>query len=410
MNTVKIGDDFENRSYQVIEEVLRNKELSVIPEYCKIYRKKKYESNARSSGIVFDLSIEVTHPKSNKTNQLYLIECKKYSSKITVDEVAVFANYLGQIKNYSVRGIFITNNKLQKSALELIEHYGMMLIEVDEDNYNIIHYKNEKSNLQEVNDFDNIILRAISNALLPNKIEGLEKLSAKKINIIASNLINDFNPSILKNAEAVNLFDMLEYLKNKYDLDFKYSNIESSKNKNVLGFYNSEENVIFINSSIKGTMQEPFAIGHEIGHFILHKNLKANKTIYNNFTDISFNFFKQSYVNENPKNWIEWQANCFSSCLLLPEETLVIMLVVIQKELGISKTGTIYLDDQECNRKDFYEIIRRLSIHFGVSRISVEYRLDKLNLIVKSKKRSEENDDREILRNLSILRAKKLWD
>ena len=41
MNTVKIGNDFEDKSYKIIENALNNKDLGLIPENCKVYRKKR---------------------------------------------------------------------------------------------------------------------------------------------------------------------------------------------------------------------------------------------------------------------------------------------------------------------------------------------------------------------------------
>ncbi|WP_430614452.1 ImmA/IrrE family metallo-endopeptidase [Flavobacterium sp. JP2137] len=405
MNTVQIGNDFEDKSYEIIEKILNNKDLSLIPEHCKIFRKKKYHAQSRANGIIFDLSIEVTPPNSESPTLLYLIECKKYSSTIPVDEVALFAQYISEIKNFTVKGVFITNSKLQKGALEQIKYHGMMLIEVDENNYNISHYKSIKATTQK-DDYDTIILKALCNILLPKKIDGLQKLSKRQIDNIVSKLISDFNPTILQNATATPLFDLLDFLNKTHNLQFEYSKILDNSDNEVLGYFNSENTTIYINPSIKGTKIEPFVIGHEIGHFILHRHLKINEVVYNNFQDTSFNLITQSFKLDNPKNWIEWQANHFSSCLLLPETSIKLMLVIIQLELGISKTGSIFLDEQECNKNDFREITRRLAIHFETSKISIEYRLNSLKLINRPIRinKPEENNI-EDLRALSILRA-----
>ena len=181
-------------------------------------------------------------------------------------------------------------------------------------------------------------------------------------------------------------------------------------NNDVLGYFNSEKNEIIINFKVKDTPREPFILAHEIGHFILHKNLKVNKAVYNNFKDTSFNFFEQSYVFRNPKNWIEWQANCFASSLLMPELSFKAILILNQKDLGISKAGRIFLDEQECNKSDYRELIKRLSSHFNVSKISVEYRLNDLKLIDKpAYNPNSENDEKEFLRRLSILGLKNNW-
>lgn len=350
----------------------------------------------------------MTPPNANKPTLLYLIECKNYSSSIPVDDVALFAQYISEIHNYTIKGIFVTNSKLQSGAIEEITSHGMMLIEVDNDNYNIVHYKKEKQNNQQ-DDFDKIIIKAIQESLLPTKIEGLKNLSSEQIENIASNLINEFNPEILSCGLSTPLFDLFEYLKSKYNLEYKYSKIEDHLKNDVLGYFDLAKNEIIVNSSIKDTSREPFILAHEIGHFILHKNLKINNSLYNNFKDTSFSFFKQRYVLENPKNRIEWQANCFASSLLMPKISIKAILILIQNDLGISKAGRIFLDKQECNKSDYKEIIKRLAVHFNVSKISIEYRLNNLKLIDKPAHNPNIENEKEFLRKLSILSAKNNW-
>lgn len=59
MDTTKIGNDFENKSYEIIEFALNNKNLGLIPEFCKIYKKKGYYSTRRKKEIIFDLSYRI---------------------------------------------------------------------------------------------------------------------------------------------------------------------------------------------------------------------------------------------------------------------------------------------------------------------------------------------------------------
>jgi Zn-dependent peptidase ImmA (M78 family) len=408
MNTVKKGNDFEDKSIEIIEAALNNKELGLIPEFCKVYKKRGYYSSRRKKDIIFDLSIEVTPLNADKPTLIYLIECKNYSSSIPVDDVALFAQYISEIHDYTIKGVFITNSKLQSGAIEEIISHGMMLIEVDNENYNIVHYKNEKQENKE-NDFDKTVLTAIQKALLPTKIDGLKKLSSKQIDTIASNLINEFNPNILNYGLSTPLNHILDFLGSKYNLTFKFSDLNDELSNDILGYFDSEKNEIKINFKVKDTPREPFILAHEIGHFILHKNLKVNKVVYNNFKDTSFSFFEQSYVLRNPKNWIEWQANCFASSLLMPELSFRAILILNQKELGISKAGRIFLDDQECNKSDYKELIKRLSSHFNVSKLSIEYRLNDLKLIEKPVYNANSENEKEFLRTLSILRAKDNW-
>lgn len=386
MNTVQIGNDFEKKSYSLILKALNNKELSLVPEHCKIFKKKKYPSFRRKKGIIFDLAIEVTPPKADKATLLYLIECKNYSSSIPVDDINVFASYIDEIEGYAKKGIFITNSKLQSGALEVLKSHGIMLIEVDEDDYNIVHYKHNliKQDNIDIEDLDSILIKAIEIAIVPNKIEGLRKLSRYQIDSIASSFIASFNADVVKDYLSTPLNQAINFLKEKHGLEVDYKNIVDARGEEILGYYDVAINKIYINNTLVDTPRLPFVIAHEIGHFILHRNLKIHKTKYNNFKDVHFNFFQQSYSLTNPKNWIEWQANCFASCLLMPKEAILLRLVIIQHQLGISKSGKIYLDSQPCNIFAYREILNKLSEHFKVAKISVEYRLNDLGLVIRA--------------------------
>lgn len=59
MNSVKKGNLFEEKCYDIIISALEKGELGVVSKICKVYKKKKYYSYIRESDIIFDLSIEV---------------------------------------------------------------------------------------------------------------------------------------------------------------------------------------------------------------------------------------------------------------------------------------------------------------------------------------------------------------
>ena len=218
MNTVKLGNDFEDKSYNIIEQAIRNNDLGLIPKYCKVFRKKGYYSHRRKKNIIFDLSIEVTPPNAEKPTLLYLVECKNYSHSVPVDDVSTFAEYMNQIEDYAKKGVFIINNKLQSGAMETLKSYGMMLIEVDDTNYNIVLHKTDKLKNQENKDseLDDKIRKTVEDALIPKKVKGLKKLSAKQIQNIANDFLDEFDTQILENALHLDLRNLTVFLKKKY--------------------------------------------------------------------------------------------------------------------------------------------------------------------------------------------------
>lgn len=409
MNTVKIGDEFEEKSYKIIQEALNKNEFGLMPKFCKVVRKPKYFAYRRKSEIVFDLSIEFTPPKADNPALIYLIECKNYSNPVPVNDISTFAEYMSQIEGVATKGIFITNNKLQKGALETLKSYGMMLIEVDEDDYKIVLNRTDKLKNQEKEEFelDEKIRKTIENALLPKKAKGLKTLSAKQIEEIASNFLNEFDKSVLENAYCLDLEKLKSFLKERHGLAIESVNIIDNKGNNLLGYFDAEKNKIYIDYSLLGTERYAFTLAHEIGHFVLHQNLRMNQTVYNNFKDSVHNIFSQKSELKNDRNWIEWQANCFASAILMPHTSLVARLIEIQNKMGISRNqGTIYVDKQEQNQRDFYTYIDYLSDHFQTSKLSLEYRLKSLG-ILRHPKDVKPNyvEEQERIRQESIRRA-----
>jgi Zn-dependent peptidase ImmA (M78 family) len=80
---------------------------------------------------------------------------------------------------------------------------------------------------------------------------------------------------------------------------------------------------------------------------------------------------------------MEWQANTFASCLLLPQNPLVADFFSSTAELEIPNKGYgfLYLDNQKCNLDNYYRITNILKQKYQVSRSVLKIRLKKLGLI-----------------------------
>lgn len=77
------------------------------------------------------------------------------------------------------------------------------------------------------------------------------------------------------------------------------------------------------NKSMEGRYN--FTLGHEIGHFILHKDLVAPTmpTLFDNVMTKSHNILCRKSEYKEP---IEWQADYFASCLLMPKKKTLNLL------------------------------------------------------------------------------------
>jgi len=409
MNTVKIGDTFEAKSKNIIKKIIDNHELSINPAHCTVKEKVKYYSIKRKGKITFDLSIEVKHPNADKPFLVCIIECKSLSKPVPVDDIEEFESKVDGVQEFQTKKIVIAKNGFQSGAFNTAKTQGITLINVNEDEYDIILYKPDNKSNKENSyiEIEEEIENLIKSALLPNKIEGLKRLSAKDINKVATSFLDEIDKNITTRFLKTPLNKIIEYLRKEKSLQIIDSNnLVDDNGIEQLGYYDIKNKTIFISPIVRNTIRFPFVLAHEIGHYILHSKLKTNQFTYDNFKDSEFNLFVQKNTLLNDKNWIEWQANCFAASLLMPKNTVRTRLISIQLAKGIRNQGKIYLDHQITNKIDHREIIDELASFFEVSKISVEYRLESLGIIEHPPISAEDEDRKEFLRSLSIFNNK----
>lgn len=181
---------------------------------------------------------------------------------------------------------------------------------------------------------------------------GVPILNKNDIDSIAEKVLYDYDPIFSQEPQRLDVENLAEcYL----DLDMDYKDL--SYDESILGMIvfndcyitvydienNQEKNIqtnggtIFIDNSLlqKGSRRrERFTIGHEIGHWLLHKskysfnpdqlsvfdepNEQTNPIIKCRTDKIeSDETFRRTLVSE--EDWLEWQANYLASALLMPK-------------------------------------------------------------------------------------------
>lgn len=254
MNTTSVGNAFEEKSYNLINVAINDGKLGIIPNYCRVFRKKGYYSKDRDSNIIFDLTIEVWPEGAESYTLLYIVECKDYSNhKVPIDDLEEFESKVKQVTGLNVKGILITSSTFSKTALKFANSKGIMLIQVNTENqskiilYNIKRNKkilqdypvptiaDEIKKVREINDFFNQkpdlntevknFLTSLINGELnfeltdDVKVLGLERLSQKLIEDLTCKIIMDFDPFIFKNFGSVPLERFGLYLKEKFGVE-----------------------------------------------------------------------------------------------------------------------------------------------------------------------------------------------
>ncbi len=376
MNTTKKGNLFEQRCYDVINTALQNGELGIIPENCEIFQKRKYYSSSRKDFIIFDLAIEVTLVGGKKPTLVYIIECKDLNHNIPVDDVEEFQAKISGIDGFQTKGLFIAKKPLAKSGKTIADNKGFMIIQLNDDGYNIILDKKERIVKENEDQILNNIKAKIYESFLKNSIFGLKKISKRGIAKISSDILDDFNSKVeYKNANIDNFKLFLE----KYH-NITFDTLPSSSLE--FGQFIVSENKILINQNLINSNKYNFILFHEIAHYYLHRNILINNSLYESFTDAQFDFIENKYSLNNAKNWIEWQANYLASCLLLPEKMLYNTIVIWQMRNGIRNKGTIFLDKQRVNKEDFFNLSNHLCKIFNTTKTVIKYRLLDLKILI----------------------------
>lgn len=367
--------------------------LGISYNQCTFLPKKSYQGNRRGNKTTFDIVIEVKPEGADRPVIVYIVECKSYSGPVPVGAVESFLYKLGDLQDIgkNVKGVFITDSKLQKSARNLAEAEGLMYIEVGTNDQSEIVLHRVKRGLssgeRRLSAWDGLIEDFFTNAFYEaSKLVGLKYYSKDRIESLTQELWNELDPGILENCLRPPLEEMLRHLNKKKglrclesdDLGYDYNG-----NK-ILAEFRPEFDMILWDKSLEGDERKSFVIAHELGHFVLHRKLKANGKLLKRFPDSEYSYSTQKHQLENDKHFLEWQANYFSSCLLMPSKTIKVRAYEYRKRCNIPRPYQIYLDRQPSNIFDYQRTLKYLANYFRLTQTNIEYRLENLGVLIKS--------------------------
>lgn len=168
----------------------------------------------------------------------------------------------------------------------------------------------------------------------------------KRIEDIASSILDDFNISelpvpIASVAERVGLkiypFDLGENISGTLVID---------KGQGVIGV-----------NPLESPVRQRFTIAHELGHFVLHKNIDSL------FVDKGFKVLFRNQESSTGEFKREQDANAFAAAILMPRKMLE----------GKINDLDIDLTDESS--------VKELANMFDVSVIAMTYRIMNLNLL-----------------------------
>jgi len=404
ISSVHKGDLLEDKFYDYLMEQQSDGRLVDglhLPDLCKIHKKKSYYCTERQANVTFDVVIEIYREGAEEFAFASVFECKNYDQKYNVPEEKItdFSDKLKRIFKHKAKGALVVSTGLQSGARNLVKKRGIGLVKYDRNGFETILPRQSKSLItssfieknifQNLNNTKSIKFSSYYDGKFFSSIgEFLNCLSGEQVDelVPVKPVTVPYMPFSEIEARASELLKSLSYsggevslveICNKLSIG-KIDECDNSADSEVLGEANFQRNTITIYPH-GNYHRERFTIAHEIGHFYL----EHGKYLHSDSVLESDLFVDGEENKDNFYRSLEFQANTFASCLLLPKDNLIRKISEIRNDLGINgmSHGFVYVDDQPCNFIDYSHIMNQLSGHFQVSKQAIEIRLKNLNLL-----------------------------
>ncbi|MDP1773120.1 MAG: ImmA/IrrE family metallo-endopeptidase [Methylobacter sp.] len=423
MDTTAKGNKLENEVFTLFFEMISEDRFFAKRECCQIYKKKGYYSKDREKEIVFDLSIEITHPGQDTYSLLVLIECKNYDHRVPVDDVEEFFAKTEQISPSNTKSIVVSTNAFQEGAFNFARSKGMGLLRYfDRDKLDWVltrspssampwstaksdsssahqglHFQDYVSRYfdcygftgdtytNSLNQFFSRLVRIDSNEVQTEALADIERglqPNSRLVPYKESHEIEALCLEALQKAKysggAIPLDEICEFLLTERGLEVRRG---SSLAKGVFGIISFNPPVIKIDERQTGALSRTrFTLAHELGHFLLeHQRYMKREACHE--SDVNLENPGEIGIKDIVR--MEWQANYFASCLLLPADHLMesFFLETAKLQLVDRGHGLLYLDEQRCNVDAFFAVTTPIMNEFNVSRSVVKIRLKQLGFL-----------------------------
>lgn len=217
---------------------------------------------------------------------------------------------------------------------------------------------------------------------------GIPILNAAEIENVAQHFLEQLAPGVLKAPIFTPLGEIATTLKDRGLCTFSFDEDlgTTRSGDKYLGYFDIKRHHIAIDASLAhDDVRFPFTLAHELGHFYLHGKVKPEALESRGASiirDAKREFLTHRIEGARPRTLLEWHANRFAAAVLLPRATARSALSGFQRARGITrKVGTVWLDRQSGNKRDFRMVLAQMSALYRVSRSVVRYRLGDLGLV-----------------------------
>ena len=424
MNSTLRGADFEKRVFSFFEAEVKANRLFFNSEYCAIFRQKPYYSRDRQSLIVFDVAIEASLPGAQTPSMLCLIECKDYSHPVRVDEVEEFFTKVQQVASAKSKAIIVTSSSFQSGALEFARSKGIGLLRMFPESGVkwVLHRSPSSTRMSSELSKDSEIWSGLTKEnYYSHRFDFFcnagDTFTYSLYDFFLALASDTFGPSLQTIAAERNDADLVPFM-SPDDVELPCQAVHSAigyqngsvslraicewqqlvtgltvvtgavarreeAERGILGRITFNPPSIVIFSDPMGVRRERFTLAHELGHLILGHSeyMQAESVDAKDIEDSD-----RVDIGADSIRRLEWQANRFASCLLLPREPFVKSAYEKACQMGLRNKGfgLIYFDHQPVNTQNYYELTSALAATYEVSRSAVRIRLKNFDLLCDS--------------------------
>ena len=199
-----------------------------------------------------------------------------------------------------------------------------------------------------------------------------ERLSRPKTEERAGHMLDYVLPNRGNDPHPPDLQTIVTVLKSRYGVRFSFSQDlgKLPTGERVFGTFAVAPLTIRVTSYLpKWSPQFQRTLAHELGHLVLHRKMIGNGKYISRekpIVDTARQLRYRETAELSDLGWVEWQAEEFALCLILPRRYLQVLVCSVQMELGIKRNlGTMYLDGQPCNRRDCHRVIDEIARRSG---------------------------------------------
>jgi len=211
-----------------------------------------------------------------------------------------------------------------------------------------------------------------------NVYQSVRFVKKSEIESLAQAVLSEVSVKRLGRAE---LLDICHREKSKNGLTLNLSTNNPSRFFNAIGSICFDPLEIWVFA--EGPELDPrarFTLAHELGHYFLgHGEYMLRE--YSADEDLLEESAPEIFDADLRR--LEWQANHFASCVLMPKSQIEADFATLTESLSLADKGfgALYVDNQACNLNSYFLITGKLMQDYRVSRQAVTYRLVDLGLI-----------------------------